>query len=116
MSRSDHNRDILQGSSVDFALQWKSNKRVALALDFVSMKASIYHRQVNTRDTLAQSKFLYDERIWFPVVATTHLFTQSKANIYLPHDPQTLPSNSLQPNWACVSGGNQSSYPGQPIF
>jgi hypothetical protein len=66
-------------------LTWQSQKRVALALDFVSVKASVDNREIDTCDPLAEPNFIKDQRVSFGRVPSPHLRVKAAPDVDVPN-------------------------------
>jgi hypothetical protein len=76
-----HDRYVVEGAAVNVTLTWQPLKGVALALDFISVKTAVHDRKIDARDTLAESKFVNDQRVSLGLVASTHFGAKAATDV-----------------------------------
>jgi hypothetical protein len=81
MFRRYHDRNEIEGAAVHVTLPGQAVERVIVTLDFVAMKAAVDDSEIDTRDTLAESEFVKEQRADFRRVTAPHLCVEAAPDV-----------------------------------
>ena len=76
-----HDGDIIKCAAVHVTLTRQSPKGVGLALNLVSVKASVNNGKIDARDTLAEPKFIKDQSVGLGLVTSPYLSLKTASDV-----------------------------------
>ena len=75
------NRYIFQALTVGFRLKFEATSCVFRALNFESVKTAVQDRNINAAFPVQEAQFVYNHRLWAPVMPTKALTVKRGTNI-----------------------------------